>query len=233
MYRMRRHSLMCRLKAWGIKVFLFSVLSVFIVWITSGASAETINDLPAKEKKLSSVIEKVNESKINKKRKNIFLNNDSSKKSYFNSEKRKKDPIYLFGKMFMMLLFVLLLIGLFSFIFKKFLLKRISTSDYNKENELFSIVFTHNISPDKSILISKVFNNYFIIGVTNNNVNLISKVDPSDNFLSQQNLNQDNLNFADILDKNMQEHPNKKKKEKSKTDVRAAVRNKLQNFKEL
>ena len=233
MYRNRRNTFISRLKIWSAKAFLFFIASIFIVWITSGVRAETIKTPAVKNKTLSPVSKKIDSVQEHTKRKNIFFRVNSNKNNPLKDGKRKADSFYLFSKMFIALSFILLLILLISFIFKKVLSKRVFLNNHSKENNLFSIVLTHNISPNKSILLSKFFDEYIIIGVTNNNINLISKVEPSEAFLLQQDVSTDTLNFADFLMKNKQGSLGNKKNKKSEVNIRTAVKNKLQNFKEL
>ncbi len=59
-----------------------------------------------------------------------------------------------------------------------FLLKKLKRSPLLKTNkEFFKIVYRQFISPKKEIAIIKVYNEYYLIGITDYNINLIAKLD--------------------------------------------------------
>ena len=62
-----------------------------------------------------------------------------------------------------------------------FVFKRVRNRNFFTPNkEFFKIIYRQNISPKKEIALIKVYDEYFLIGITEHNITLLSKIDSED-----------------------------------------------------
>ena len=149
---------------------------------------------------------------------NLNLNNNSDEYNF------SKNAIKTYAVLFILCLFI---IG-FALIFRKFRTKL----NFSNANNLIKVIYKQQIMPKKSIIIIKVFEEYYILGVTDSNFSVIDRVthDSLKDEIKLIESKREKDKFINYLEKEAEQPSAKNKTLNDKEKLIKLIQNKLKNY---
>jgi len=156
-------------------------------------------------------------------------------------KKKNEDPSAGIRKMTINLLMVLSLIGIVTYFIRKFVLAK-NGLQFGKNKPIINMVSNYSLGPKKSIALVKVADQYMVLGISGDNINLISNLGPEANIDSYLDKTNTDDTFKGILEKSVTAQTAQKTNTNEsmvtfgtavRSGIRSLVKKRLENFKPL